>query len=69
MPVARAIEALIADMETEEIKALEQALFVLTPDQQKNMKALFRKVTFTRIVTMGPEGMMMERDMMKPSSR
>ncbi len=67
MSVARAMEAMIADMETEGIKALEQALSVLTPDQQKNMKALFRKVTFTRIMTMGPEEGMMERGRSKRS--
>jgi len=42
------LEALTKEMTMEEIRTLNRALAILTPEQQVNMKALFRASTFSR---------------------
>lgn len=69
----KAVEALTTDMSMEGIQTLEKALAVLTPEQQKNIKTLFKEATFTRTMRMGPgKGQMMGPDrgsMMKRKMR
>ncbi len=60
----KAMEALNTDMKMEGIRTLEQALAVLTPEQQKTIKTLFKKLTFVRAMMMG-QGDMMGGGMMK----
>ena len=54
----KAMEALNTDMKMEGIRTLEQALAVLTPEQQKTIKTLFKKSTFVRAMMMGQGDMM-----------
>jgi Spy/CpxP family protein refolding chaperone len=54
----KAMEALNTDIKMEGIRTLEQALAVLTPEQQKNIKILFKKSTFVRAMMMGQGDMM-----------
>ncbi|MBW2147612.1 MAG: hypothetical protein JRG73_11945 [Deltaproteobacteria bacterium] len=53
----KAVEALNTDIEMEGIRTLAGALAVLTPEQQKKVKTLFKESTFPRAMRMGP-GMM-----------
>lgn len=56
----KAMESTETDMEMEGIRTLEEALNVLTPEQRKKLKALFKESTYTRFLRrgMGPGGMM-----------
>jgi Spy/CpxP family protein refolding chaperone len=54
----KAMEALNTDIKMEGIRTLEQALAVLTPEQQKTIKTLFKKSTFVRAMMMGQGDMM-----------
>jgi Spy/CpxP family protein refolding chaperone len=62
----KAMEALNTDMNMEGVRTLEEALTVLTPEQRKKVKALFKGSTFFRAMSMGPSpGGMMGGCMMK----
>jgi Spy/CpxP family protein refolding chaperone len=58
----KAMEALNTDMKMEGIRTLEQALAILTPEQQKKAKTLFKEATLIRARRMAPmQGKMMGR--------
>ena len=58
----KAMEALHTDMKMEGIRTLEQALAILTPEQQKKAKTLFKEATLIRARRMAPmQGKMMGR--------
>jgi Spy/CpxP family protein refolding chaperone len=62
----KAMEALNTDTKMEGIRTLEKALTVLTPEQRKKVKALFKESTFLRAMRMGSvQGGMMGGGMMK----
>ncbi len=62
----KAMGALNTDMNMEGIRTLEKALTVLTPEQRKKIKALFKGSTYLRTMRMGPgQGGMMGGGMMK----
>jgi Spy/CpxP family protein refolding chaperone len=50
----KAMEALNTDMKMEGIRTLEQALAILTPEQQKKAKTLFKEATLIRARRMAP---------------
>ncbi|MGD9022772.1 MAG: periplasmic heavy metal sensor [Deltaproteobacteria bacterium] len=52
----KAMEALNTELTMEGIETLQKALAVLTPEQQKTVKGLFKKSTFMRMGMM-PQGM------------
>lgn len=56
----KAMESIETDMEMEGIRTLEEALNVLTPEQRKKLKVLFKESTYTRFLRkgMGQGGMM-----------
>lgn len=61
----RAIGAVNVDMNIEGIRTLEKALSVMTAEQRKKAKALFRESTYTRALRMRSlQGAMMGRGMM-----
>jgi Spy/CpxP family protein refolding chaperone len=68
----KAMEALNTDMKMEGVRTLEQALAILTPEQQMKAKTLFKEATLIRARRMAPmqgktmgQGGMMGADMMK----
>ncbi len=62
----KALEELDTDIAMEGIETLEKALAVLTPEQQKKIKALFKQSCFARTMGMTRGGMMRRGAMMGP---